>query len=105
MCSLIKNIVFNNKEELAAIIIEPLVQCAGGFKFHNDSTLKFISEIAKENNILFIVDEIATGFGRTGSMFAFQNSKILPDIICLGKALTGGAISLASVVSLSLIHI
>ena len=96
--------VFDNKEELAAIIIEPLVQCAGGFKFHNDSTLKFISEIAKENNILFIVDEIATGFGRTGSMFAFQNSKILPDIICLGKALTGGAISLASVVSTDAVY-
>ena len=99
-----KNIVFDNKEELAAIIIEPLVQCAGGFKFHNDSTLKFISEIAKENNILFIVDEIATGFGRTGSMFAFQNSKTLPDIICLGKALTGGAISLASVVSTDAVY-
>ena len=99
-----KRIITNNKEELAAIIIEPLVQCAGGFKFHNDETLKFIRQIAQENNILFIVDEIATGFGRTGTMFAFENSKIFPDIICLGKALTGGTISLASVVSTDAIY-
>ena len=99
-----KNVIMNNKEHLAAIIIEPLVQCAGGFKFHDDSVLKFISNIAKENNILFIVDEIATGFGRTGTMFAFENSKIEPDIICLGKALTGGAISLACTVSTDSIY-
>jgi len=99
-----KNVIINNKEDLAAIIIEPLIQCAGGFKFHDDNTLKFISDIANDNNILFIVDEIATGFGRTGAMFAFENSNIKPDIICLGKALTGGSISLAGVVSTDLIY-
>jgi adenosylmethionine---8-amino-7-oxononanoate aminotransferase len=99
-----KNIILKNKDELAAVIIEPLVQCAGGFKFHDNNTLKFIELIAKENNILFIVDEIATGFGRTGNMFAFETSKIEPDIICLGKALTGGVISLASVVSTDKIY-
>ena len=99
-----KNIIINNKDDLAAIIIEPLVQCAGGFKFHDDNALKFINDIAKDNNILLIVDEIATGFGRTGTMFAFENSKIEPDIICLGKALTGGSISLACVAATGSIY-
>ena len=99
-----KNTLLHNKHEIAAIILEPLVQCAGGFKFHSRETLKFIDDLAKENNILIIADEIATGFGRTGSMFAFEQSKIKPDIICLGKALTGGTISLAAVVANSKIY-
>ena len=94
-----KNTLLKYNSDIAAIIIEPLVQCAGGFKFHSNETLQFINDIAKENNILLIIDEIATGFGRTGSMFAFEESKITPDIICLGKALTGGTISLAAVVT------
>ena len=99
-----KNTILQYKDEIASIIIEPLVQCAGGFKFNTTDTLKFIDKIAKENNILLIVDEIATGFGRTGSMFAFETSNINPDIICLGKALTGGSISLAAVVATSKIY-
>ena len=99
-----KSTLLDNKHEIAAIILEPLVQCAGGFKFHSIETLKFIDDLAKENNILIIADEIATGFGRTGSMFAFEQSKIKPDIICLGKALTGGTISLAAVVANSKIY-
>ena len=99
-----KSTLLDNKHEIAAIILEPLVQCAGGFKFHSRETLKFIDDLAKENNILIIADEIATGFGRTGSMFAFDQSKIIPDIICLGKALTGGTISLAAVVATSKIY-
>jgi len=99
-----KNTILQYKDEIASIIIEPLVQCAGGFKFNTTDTLKFIDKIAKENNILLIVDEIATGFGRTGSMFAFETSNINPDLICLGKALTGGSISLAAVVATSKIY-
>ena len=99
-----KNILFHNKNKIAGIILEPLVQCAGGFKFYSKETLKYIGDLAKENNILLIADEIATGFGRTGSMFAFEESKITPDIICLGKALTGGTISLAAVVATSNIY-
>ena len=99
-----KSTLLDNKHEIAAIILEPLIQCAGGFKFHSRETLKFIDDLAKENNILIIADEIATGFGRTGSMFAFEQSKIIPDIICLGKALTGGTISLAAVVATSKIY-
>lgn len=80
----------------AAIIIEPLVQCAGGFRFHSADILSEIRRVAREQNILFIADEIATGFGRTGSMFACEEAAISPDILCIGKALTGGTVSLAA---------
>jgi len=93
------NTVLKNKELIAAIIIEPLVQCAGGFKFHSSDTLEFISNIARDNNILFILDEIATGFGRTGSMFAMDQANIYSDILCIGKALTGGCVSLGAVMA------
>jgi adenosylmethionine-8-amino-7-oxononanoate aminotransferase len=82
--------------QLAAIIIEPLVQGAGGMKFHSPDVLAEIRRLAKKHNILFIADEIATGFGRTGHMFACEEAAIQPDILCLGKALTGGAISMAA---------
>jgi len=81
---------------VAGLIIEPLVQGAGGMKFHSADTVAEIYRIAKKHNILFIADEIATGFGRTGSMFACAEAGISPDIMCLGKALTGGAISLGA---------
>lgn len=80
----------------AAILIEPLVQCAGGFHFHSADILSEIRRVAREHHILFIADEIATGFGRTGSMFACQEAAISPDILCVGKALTGGTLPLAA---------
>jgi len=88
-----------NKDRLAGIIIEPLIQGAGGMKIHSPETLKFIRETAKKHDILFIADEIMTGFGRTGRMFACEEAEIVPDIICLGKALTGGTITLAATVA------
>ncbi len=91
-----KDIIIKNKQNIAAIILEPLVQCAGGFKFHSIETLQFISRLAKDNDLLFILDEIATGFGRTGKMFASLDKSVDSDIICLGKALTGGTVSLAA---------
>ena len=81
---------------VAAIIIEPLVQCAGGFQFHNADVLSEIRRVARDHNILFIADEIATGFARTGSMFACDEAAITPDILCVGKALTGGVLPLAA---------
>ncbi len=84
---------------IAGLIIEPLVQGAGGMKFHSADTVAEIYRIAKKHNILFIADEIATGFARTGSMFACDEAAVTPDIMCLGKALTGGAITLGATIA------
>ena len=84
------------KETVAGLVIEPLVQAAGGMKFHSPTILAEVHRLCKEHRILFIADEIATGFGRTGSMFACEEAGITPDIMCLGKALTGGMIGLAA---------
>jgi adenosylmethionine-8-amino-7-oxononanoate aminotransferase len=82
--------------QVAGLIIEPLVQGAGGMKFHNADILSEIRRVCREQDILFIADEIATGFGRTGNMFACHEAAIEPDILCLGKALTGGHAPLAA---------
>lgn len=78
---------------VAAVIIEPLVQGAGGFKFHSPDVLAEIYRITKKYDLLFIADEVMTGFGRTGTMFACEEAAITPDILCLGKALTGGVMA------------
>jgi len=88
-----------NKENIAGIIVEPLIQCAGGMKIYPPRLLNIIYELKKKFDVLLIVDEIATGFGRTGTMFAFHQTKVKPDIVCIGKALTGGILSLSATVS------
>ena len=86
-------------ERLAAVIIEPLVQGAGGMKMHDATTLAFIAETCDRHDVLLIADEIMTGFGRSGRMFACQEANVTPDIICLSKALTGGTLPLAATVA------
>ncbi|MDA0664453.1 MAG: adenosylmethionine--8-amino-7-oxononanoate transaminase [Proteobacteria bacterium] len=85
--------------ECAAIIMEPLVQGAGGMKFHRPEILAAIRKRAFDHDLLFILDEIMTGFGRTGSMFACEQANVTPDIMTLSKALTGGTMALAATVA------
>lgn len=93
-----EDFVKRNQYTSAAVIIEPLVQCAGGMKFHSPEILKAIYRITKKYNLLFIADECATGFYRTGKYFACNHANITPDIMILGKALTGGFMTLAATV-------
>ena len=85
--------------EIAAIITEPLVQGAGGMVFHDPETLTKIRQAADRHETLLIVDEIFTGFGRTGTMFACEQAEIVPDIMCLSKALTGGVLPLSCAIA------
>lgn len=86
-------------ERLAAVIIEPLVQGAGGMKMHAAQTLAFVAEACARHKVLLIADEIMTGFGRSGRMFACEEASVVPDIVCLSKALTGGTLPLAATVA------
>jgi len=86
---------------VAALLIEPLVQGAGGMRMHAPETLRRISELARSHGILVVFDEIFVGFGRLGSLFAMQQAAVVPDIVCLGKALTGGFLPLAVTVASS----